>query len=463
MNVSPDKRSIFLHWERNLVEALKLALEELFQPSRSTYNANAADLTGTGRTQSGTQRLRQATAPVIQVAAEEEDVIPHGAPAAEPAEVSQTEPEGAIELEKLHSARSQSKSRSVASADIDGDAMPLFRQETPAVMDLAQSTAQVLSDDEGQGPSNHPHPLAVPSRAGRANSTPSTSPDSSPAQSPPTALAPKAAMQMTLDTSGASWNLQPATSRASARKKAKLVSSGEGRQTATGHFRTFTAASVSVGSGAASATACMDDEEDEIVKLSPDERGSDNEDEPMQADDENGAERDGSADESLEEAPSAGPAEAVRNGPAGHEQGLSEGELAMQPIVKADSRKANQTDLTGALRLDLQHLRKRYMDRRRKRTRASASSHTAAEGCSPSTLVASRMSEELDGAGIDHEPEEAQKTLSRLVSKADFATMDVVGQFNVAFIIARRRQRPDAEGKTKATDAVQHDDLMIIE
>ncbi|GAA5924222.1 hypothetical protein JCM1841_006879 [Sporobolomyces salmonicolor] len=37
VNVSPDKRTIFLHSEGNLIAALKIALEELFQPSRSTF------------------------------------------------------------------------------------------------------------------------------------------------------------------------------------------------------------------------------------------------------------------------------------------------------------------------------------------------------------------------------------------------------------------------------------------
>ncbi|OBZ74664.1 Mismatch repair endonuclease PMS2 [Grifola frondosa] len=41
VNVSPDKRTILLHSENNLVNALKIALEQAFAPSRSTYVVNS--------------------------------------------------------------------------------------------------------------------------------------------------------------------------------------------------------------------------------------------------------------------------------------------------------------------------------------------------------------------------------------------------------------------------------------
>ena len=66
--------------------------------------------------------------------------------------------------------------------------------------------------------------------------------------------------------------------------------------------------------------------------------------------------------------------------------------------------------------------------------------------------------EDLEAAGIAHDSQHAEQALSRLVSKADFAEMEIVGQFNLAFIIARRRH---AKGKARETGG--HDDLMIIE
>ncbi|GAA5904644.1 hypothetical protein JCM5296_003614 [Sporobolomyces johnsonii] len=45
----------------------------------------------------------------------------------------------------------------------------------------------------------------------------------------------------------------------------------------------------------------------------------------------------------------------------------------------------------------------------------------------------------LAGAGVGEEDDDAEATLSRVVSKDDFGAMEVVGQFNLGFIIARRR------------------------
>ncbi|OAX33701.1 DNA mismatch repair protein MutL [Rhizopogon vinicolor AM-OR11-026] len=44
VNVSPDKRTIFLHSEQNLIQALKVALEEAFASSRSTFDVGTQPL-----------------------------------------------------------------------------------------------------------------------------------------------------------------------------------------------------------------------------------------------------------------------------------------------------------------------------------------------------------------------------------------------------------------------------------
>lgn len=56
----------------------------------------------------------------------------------------------------------------------------------------------------------------------------------------------------------------------------------------------------------------------------------------------------------------------------------------------------------------------------------------------------------------------ASETLSRVINKADFATMDVIGQFNLGFIIARRRQYPLADGSQAQAESTR-DDLFIID
>ncbi|KAM0786712.1 hypothetical protein ACM66B_002154 [Microbotryomycetes sp. NB124-2] len=60
-------------------------------------------------------------------------------------------------------------------------------------------------------------------------------------------------------------------------------------------------------------------------------------------------------------------------------------------------------------------------------------------------------STELEGAGVNSAAAEVENTLSRNVSKEDFGRMDVIGQFNHAFIVARRN-----------TGQVQ-DDLFIVD
>ncbi|KAI0798252.1 hypothetical protein C8Q75DRAFT_845669 [Abortiporus biennis] len=56
INVSPDKRTIFIHSENNLIQALKVAIEDAFTPSRSTFDMNTGGKTTTGLTPSHSQR-----------------------------------------------------------------------------------------------------------------------------------------------------------------------------------------------------------------------------------------------------------------------------------------------------------------------------------------------------------------------------------------------------------------------
>lgn len=76
---------------------------------------------------------------------------------------------------------------------------------------------------------------------------------------------------------------------------------------------------------------------------------------------------------------------------------------------------------------------------------------------------AQRVADELEEAGIKTQDEDARKALSRLVSKEDFAKMRVIGQFNLAFIIVRRREAIKREKDGNSGPLEYHDDLMIIE
>ncbi|GAA5824001.1 hypothetical protein JCM5353_007053 [Sporobolomyces roseus] len=65
---------------------------------------------------------------------------------------------------------------------------------------------------------------------------------------------------------------------------------------------------------------------------------------------------------------------------------------------------------------------------------------------------------EIEGAGVDEADDAAVATLSRVVSKEDFEAMEIVGQFNLGFIIARRKVNND---DNETGDL--HDDLFIID
>ncbi|GAA6017569.1 hypothetical protein JCM8202_000336 [Rhodotorula sphaerocarpa] len=87
------------------------------------------------------------------------------------------------------------------------------------------------------------------------------------------------------------------------------------------------------------------------------------------------------------------------------------------------------------------------------------------EDAAPRTADAELPEErdELVGAGIDEKDEAAEATLSRVVSKADFEAMEVVGQFNLGFIIARRRVEIGEAGSGGGRPGEVHDDLFIVD
>jgi DNA mismatch repair protein PMS2 len=96
---------------------------------------------------------------------------------------------------------------------------------------------------------------------------------------------------------------------------------------------------------------------------------------------------------------------------------------------------------------DLDRIRKSY-----KKVRQSGLSGKKKD----SALARSRASELLPAAGVlNQDSTEVDRTLSRVIKKQDFAGMQIIGQYNKAFIIARR------QGAADDGEAVS-DDLFII-
>ena len=98
----------------------------------------------------------------------------------------------------------------------------------------------------------------------------------------------------------------------------------------------------------------------------------------------------------------------------------------------------------------------------------SASWHRKGEVSAPqfSTITSTGCSAMLAaGAGIGSETDEteAEDILSRTISKEDFSTMEVLGQFNLGFIIVRRRSIAQPEGSDSHTQTANMDDLFIVD
>lgn len=106
------------------------------------------------------------------------------------------------------------------------------------------------------------------------------------------------------------------------------------------------------------------------------------------------------------------------------------------------------------LTFDLDHLRRRYTKRRRRVDRPSQDQSPVNDAFS--VLSEGRLS---SAAGIgNRDITTAGEALSRVISKADFQDMEVLGQFNKGFIIARLRR--SAHGGSQQHPA---DDLFIID
>lgn len=82
--------------------------------------------------------------------------------------------------------------------------------------------------------------------------------------------------------------------------------------------------------------------------------------------------------------------------------------------------------------------------------------HLASSTSSTGSADSHRRDELSRDAGIETDDDKAQEALSRIIDKSDFLTMNVIGQFNRGFIIARRRKH-DGPGK------LDMDDLFIID
>lgn len=105
----------------------------------------------------------------------------------------------------------------------------------------------------------------------------------------------------------------------------------------------------------------------------------------------------------------------------------------------------------ATLRFDLEQLRSRFWARRARRAANPSSQRNA--------FTTLREGTATRAAGLSsRDAEAAEEALARVISKADFARMQVLGQFNKGFIITRLKGHDDEDGSISTSD-----DLFIVD
>ncbi|KAK4686266.1 DNA mismatch repair protein PMS2, partial [Tremellales sp. Uapishka_1] len=501
INVSPDKRTIFVHSEANLIEALRSTLETFFQPTRSTYVV--AKMTQPTLDHQLSQKpdlvpsssdvRRKEGDPTFDDAGEEDDEDEH-----EEDEELEEEEDGGEEGhqgEQSRSLRAQEKEEDEDELDIDNDSL---------IVPLPRPTRNRFRSPE----------------RGVATSVASTS------KRPVTGVSTQARpshreIQQTINTTSASWSPKRNSrngksvgtgkeARGALREKLKVFASQGG--TVLGK-KLDSEEEEEVNDGEIEEDAVMMKEggpvgiegdtemEEDAGEGTPLGNGEDEEDDRRE--EEGGAawdEEDSAIPSRMAIPPSKRsrqydqPATQIRDGEDDvevgqadeeEEEALTQGlnptalksksstssnvgdpivnmsapsptpELVDSPprLVERNSGYRDEIQSSNplgeiVLRFDLPRLRSRYA--------SQSARHVAHPKRAPrNAFTAVKEGAVVDAAGIGNKDSAlAEEALARVISKADFERMEVLGQFNKGFIIARLRNE---EGKSAS------DDLFIVD
>ncbi|TFK88963.1 DNA mismatch repair protein MutL [Polyporus arcularius HHB13444] len=557
INVSPDKRTILLHSEGNLVQALRAALEEKYAPSRSTYDINASqaprrtDSAASATqprglpTQTGTHKdplflpeeLGDDASPATSQPSDspigpstETDVPTFGeatllsepsSSAPLPSQEHDREGEGAIEEADADRAEEGRRLRLFEAAvdvdmdvdvdaDGDGDAGAMARANAnPNLVGarLATPAGPALSDDGDSAASPVPEaPMSptVTQMSNRRTRRPSPAQaDEDEGDSPAPADAPIASLrlparpvvrvssqpsksrseQMVLSTSGASWSLRRPADEAPGerpRKKSKLDATRGGRGAQQG-MRELLRGFARIGS--------------QVEEVEMDMEGGEGEDAGAEAQDERGLVSRGEDREDREDREDE--QELVSTGE--DSEGESEPQEMIIGLVRVEDDEPMDAgmdehespvrqviDITRGDRLDVPEpvtarsdLGDSSIGATNEEFVRTADEESVSMVFDLSRVVAcwdrlrtrladavrereerDRVAEEkkgtLDSAGVGNttDDDEAVETLSRVIDKDDFTRMEIVGQFNLGFIIVRRQ---------KSSSVTDMDDLFIVD
>ncbi|KAG8688469.1 hypothetical protein FRC11_005408, partial [Ceratobasidium sp. 423] len=431
INVSPDKRMIMLHNEGGLINSLKTALETAFADARSTYQINDGKLSRNNSNETKEENT-------IQTKLTSQTLT-----------INPSRPNKKI---RLASPESEPDNTSPGSKDT-GSAPP----KTPKQLFRPESPSEIWSPS--------------PARPALAPSAPVES-------LPPRAYAPPAkSVQAVLSTSNASWNRRtPVTSSSQSRSSIFPPStpppepplshdSPPSSDPGPTHTRNYRDEKALKNTGAAARSALRErlagmalpgsqpvvqevivsDEEDELFdeELAPADNNA-----VVPAGPTNPS---GSSSARKVSDPTAKPAEdpepmevdpapktaaaAVRTPKKPRQRHPTpESETRPTEFVKTSQRRA------GHCGVDIERLRQLYKTRTQQ-SRSEAPALAASPG--------------LKTDWENDDSTQAEQQLSRVIQKRDFLSMEILGQFNLGFIIVRLRK--------KTPDGGSLDDLFIID
>ncbi|KAH8093085.1 DNA mismatch repair protein MutL [Cristinia sonorae] len=499
INVSPDKRTIFIHSEASLINALKVKLEETFAASRATYDLKTQTTPKPPTTPKPLtpQHASSSETPLFLGDDDDDDDADSPTP-------SQNMGFGEPDLLREEGV---DNSQSNDSLDNRHDFVPIsvsVSDEADEVLDdrpMSPTATQMMANIPGSPPpqaTNDPQPV-IPSR--RSHS----SVQDQPSKRGHSSSHKDRNVQMVLSTQNASWNLKRSTDSEPDQPRKRLKGDRSGSRTGTSsrsgagkdllkHLADFARAGSQVTLTQKRNTDTEDEEVDGDeqgcqMKVAHDIGTGDDEAEyehQMEVDVENNMQEEADGDEAIVHGGHIA-ATAGRDGPlelidddmsvreymsiieTNQRAGLSDSVLAL------DDERAT-SDMSRVASPGLEVIRTAKEDT--VSMRLSLESLTSAWQCLGERLttvraapvLVERTSEEqavlTRDAGLTSTEEDgrANEVLSRVLDKADFLTMEVVGQFNKGFIITRLRKgpwKPDAELDASRGSSV--DDLFIVD
>ncbi|WVQ97418.1 hypothetical protein IAU59_004531 [Kwoniella sp. CBS 9459] len=508
INVSPDKRTIFVHSEDRLIEALKIALDQFFQPSRSTFVVGGATQT--------VQSMRQIQSQLPSYSASHVDSEAASGPGGKADEGLEEAEAEADELDAL------------PEADL-GEEAP--KRASPSNEHVAEADAVIEIDTESEEEVPARTPSWTSSRPSRQHSQVSR-PSRIPSPPPTTAISTQRRIQQTLDTSTASWSpdkkskstassLSSSTgsraragpgpssreARANLRKRLEGYASQsggimrndepdsdneereaeeEGAVTVADDLAVERAKAGSSSAGISTKDPGVEEEEISIDQLAEEDSDKEEEDDPASlfehaasaADEAQSINRRRPPDEPIfvdegETTPVDGgeilTEQEDEDVPMAVDSGVNDEPARPSPRRKTSSYRdeISSTAVQGemTLKFDLPRLRSRYAARRKQRLDLETEKQNKKKVRDAFDAV--KEAGLAVAAGIANKDAAlAEEALSRVISKEDFARMEVLGQFNRGFIIARLKSETHHPGedvtRTKGR-ASGTDDLFIID